>query len=216
VIAIGGIVAAVIGISDPIKPNASETIVRLKKRGWRVGILSGDHPEIVQHVASQVGVDAGQAFGGLSPEDKLAVVRGESAHIAFPLSTRHETTVMIGDGANDAAALAAADVGIAVRGGVEVSLQAAPVFIASDDLASVDDLVGAACRTHWLIRAALAVSLSYNLIAVALAMLGKISPLIAAILMPISSVSVLAVTLAWPTYPRHPLSTIISPSESTE
>ncbi len=216
VIAVGGIVVAVIGISDPIKPNASKTIARLKSRGWRVGILSGDHSEIVQHVAARVGVDANQAFGGLSPEDKLAIVRGQSVDVADRTSIRHETTVMIGDGANDAAALAAADVGIAVRGGVEVSLQAAPVFIASDDLASVDDLVGASRRTQWLIRTALAVSLSYNLIAVALAMLGKISPLIAAILMPISSVSVLTVTLAWPTYPLHPLSTITPPSESNK
>jgi len=201
-IAVEGVVLAVIGISDPLKPNASETIRRLQKRGYRVGILSGDHPKIVSHVAGQVGIDPADVFGGLSPEDKLAAVRGDAKYAGqSSISKKPGTTVMIGDGANDAAALAAADVGIAVRGGAEVSLQAAPVFIASGELESVDDLVRGSKRTDWLIRTTMAVSLTYNVVAVALAMFGKISPLIAAILMPISSVSVLALTLAWPTYP---------------
>lgn len=197
-IARDGVIEAVIAISDPIKPQAAETIARLKSRGWRVGILSGDHPTIVHQVAQLVGVKPEDAFGGLSPEDKLAAIRGDAPFCQW---SDVMTTVMVGDGANDAAALAAADVGIAVRGGVEVSLQAAPVFIADDHLRSVDDLVDAARRTEWLIRTALAVSLLYNIFAVGLAMSGKISPLVAAILMPLSSVSVLAVTLLWPTYP---------------
>ncbi|MBB3205981.1 Cu2+-exporting ATPase [Rhodopirellula rubra] len=219
-ISLGGVIEAVIGISDPLKPEARQTIATLQEKGWRVGILSGDHPKIVQHVADQIGIDSGEAFGGLSPEDKLAAVRGDSRfsnpqastpenqpcpNETAPRSERPHTTVMIGDGANDAAALAAADVGIAVRGGAEVSLQAAPVFIASGDLASITDLISASKRTDWLIKTALAVSLAYNLIAVGLAMFGKISPLIAAVLMPISSVSVLALTLAWPTYPERSL-----------
>jgi Cu2+-exporting ATPase len=135
----------------------------------------------------------------MSPEKKLATVRRSSDR------ADGKTIVMIGDGANDAAALAAADVGVAVRGGAEVSLQAAPVFIADGDLRSIDQMIRSASRTDWLIRTAFAVSLSYNVIAVGLAMLGKISPLIAAVLMPISSVTVLALTLAWPTYPPAPV-----------
>ena len=99
-----------------------------------------------------------------------------------------------------AAALAAADVGIAVRGGAEISLQAAPVYVGSGKLASINELVHGAMSTQRLIRTTFAVSLGYNVIAVALAVTGSISPLIAAVLMPISSASVLAITLAWPTF----------------
>lgn len=194
-VAVGGVVEAVLAISDPLRPGVASTIDNLKRRGWKVGILSGDHPAIVGHVAAQIGIEPGLARGGMSPEEKLATVRRGRAN------RRSATTVMVGDGANDAAALAAADVGVAVRGGAEVSLQAAPVFIASGEIEQVDQMIRSAGRTDWLIRTAFAVSLTYNIVAVGLAMMGKISPLIAAVLMPISSVSVLALTLAWPTYP---------------
>ncbi|MGB7328009.1 MAG: heavy metal translocating P-type ATPase metal-binding domain-containing protein [Rubripirellula sp.] len=192
VIAVDGEAVCVMGVSDPLRPQAAETIAQLSRQGFKIGILSGDHPDIVQRIASRVGIDGSRVHGGLSPEDKLRIVRTrDDGHV-----------VMVGDGANDAAALAAADVGIAVRGGAEVSLQAAPVFIASGDLASIADLMTGARRTSWLISTAFAVSLGYNLVAVGLAMAGQISPLLAAILMPISSVSVLSLTLLWPTFPK--------------
>ena len=189
-ISVGNRVVTLLEISDPLKHDAPPTIGRLREIGWKVGILSGDQPETVQSVAQSVGIESGSGLGGLSPEAKLEIVRNGTA----------DTVVMVGDGANDAAALAAADVGIAVKGGAEVSLQAAPVFISSGQLTSIVDLILASRRTNRLIQAAFAVSISYNMLAVALAMAGWISPLIAAVLMPISSVSVLAMTLAWPTF----------------
>ncbi|TWU02449.1 heavy metal translocating P-type ATPase [Stieleria varia] len=187
-IAQDGVVTGVLSINDPIKSDAKHSIERLHRAGWKLGILSGDHPDVVHSVAKQLGIR--EARGGLSPEQKLARMTDDPG----------QTVVMIGDGANDAAALAAAGVGIAVRGGAEASMRAAPVFIATGQLESVADLVDASRRTTRLIHATFAVSLTYNLVAVVLALTGHISPLLAAILMPISSVSVLTLTLLWPTF----------------
>lgn len=194
-IAVGDKVVALLKASDPVRVDASKTIQRLHRLGWHVGILSGDHPDIVTSVARELSVDESLASGGMLPEDKLSVVnQSDSA------SDRAGPIIMVGDGANDAAALTAADVGIAVRGGAEVSLQAAPIFISTGRLDSILELLLASRRTSILIKTAFAVSLSYNLIAVALAMLGKISPLLAAVFMPLSSVSVLSLTLLWPVF----------------
>ncbi len=192
-IAVAGEVRAVLGISDVLKPESVQVVQWFRQRGWEVGILSGDHPQIVERVAQQLAIPAQQAYGALTPEEKLARVRNV---------VRGKRIVMIGDGANDAAALAAADVGIAVRGGAEVSLQAAPVFVASGKLSSIADLVAGSRRVSTLIITGFTVSLAYNLLAVSLAMAGKISPLLAAILMPLSSVSVITLVLTWPTFPR--------------
>ncbi len=193
-IAIDGHVAAVLGVSDPIRSGAQDAIAQMKGRGWKVGILSGDLDAIVHRVGEQLGVESTECFGGLSPEEKLNKIRDSRS--------AGDTVTMVGDGANDAAALAAADVGIAVRGGAEVSLQAAPVYIASGKLQSLVQLMRGASRTTQLIWLTFAVSLLYNVVAVGLAICGWISPLLAAILMPISSASVLAITLASKTFPE--------------
>ena len=193
-VAIDQTVVGIIAVSDRLRDDAVALVGELRKKHWNVGILSGDNPAVVDNIARQLGIENRLACGGLSPEEKLASVR-DSQSAGRPV-------VMVGDGANDAAALAAADVGVAVRGGAEVSLQAAPIYVASGKLASIVELVRGAASTQKLIYATFAVSLGYNLIAVMLAMTGNISPLIAAILMPISSVSVLAITLVWPTFGR--------------
>ncbi len=193
IVAVDGVVETLLGLSDPLRAEAREVIGLLQRRGWLLGILSGDHPQIVHRVAEQLGLPLERCFGGLSPEEKLAAIR-ESRQ---PSAGRKRSVVMVGDGANDAAALAAADVGIALRGGAEVSLQAAPVFIAAGDLKSLARLLSGASSTTRLVVLNFALSLGYNAVAVGLAMAGLISPFIAALLMPLSSVSVLGLTLAW-------------------
>ena len=141
-------------------------------------------------------------MGGASPERKLQVIRQAlSQHDA---RGRHLPVVMVGDGVNDAAALAAADVGIAAHGGAEASLAAADIYLHQPGLSAIIDLVSASQRTMRVIRRNLAASLFYNALAATLALTGVINPLIAAILMPVSSLSVMAISVRSRTFVARP------------
>ena len=181
VLATGGRPAAVAGLGDALRPDAASTLALLQARGWRVGILSGDHPDIVARVAAELGLDPAACRGGVLPEEKLAAVEE---------AVRHGTVVMVGDGVNDAAALSAATVGVSVHGGAEASLAAADVFLTKPGLAAVAHLVEGARRTVGVIRRNLVFSVCYNLLGAGLAAAGYINPLVAALLMPLSSVTV--------------------------
>ncbi len=184
-------IAAVAGLGDTLRDDAAQALASLRLRGWRIGILSGDHPSVVAAVAGKLGIDPQLVRGGLLPEQKLAIVQEE---------LKHGPVVMVGDGVNDAAALAAATVGIAVHGGAEASLSAADVYLGRPGLAPIVSVMSAARQTMTLIRRCLAASLCYNVIAVTLAVMGLINALIAAILMPLSSLTVLSLVLASRTF----------------
>tara|TARA_R110002095_G_scaffold78106_2_gene67107 strand:- start:46321 stop:48780 length:2460 start_codon:yes stop_codon:yes gene_type:complete len=172
----------VLGIGDDLRPDASATIQKLQSDGWTVGILSGDHPEIVTPIASRLNIDPELVHAAVRPEEKLKIIQD---------STSRGITVMVGDGVNDSAALAAASVGIAVHGGAEASLQAAAVYLNRPGLAPLKELIDGARMTNHVIYRNLLMSLVYNVIAAGLAIGGLINPLIAAVLMPISSLTVL-------------------------
>ncbi|MGI9472988.1 MAG: heavy metal translocating P-type ATPase [Rubripirellula sp.] len=178
---------AAFGVMDSIRPEAADVVKTLQSEGWRVEIISGDHHSSVQKVGRTLGLGKELSHGDLLPEDKLVAIQGAAAR---------GPVLMVGDGVNDAAALAAADVGIAVRGGASASLAAAPVVIGGRSLQGVLDLVDSASRTRRTIARNFAISISYNVLAVGLAMAGWITPLIAAALMPASSLTVLGLTLA--------------------
>jgi len=192
-IAVEGAPLELAALGDRPRGEAAEVLRQLQAAGWRIGVLSGDHQRTVDAIATGLGIAGAHALGDLTPEQKLAHIR-RSQEV-------EETVVMVGDGVNDAAALAAADVGVAVRGGAEASLAAAPVYLADGALGGLPRLIDAARRTQGLVRRNFAVSLAYNGIAVGLAMAGIINPLVAAILMPISSLTVLSLTLASRTFP---------------
>ena len=194
-VAIDGQLSAIGALGDQLRPGTRDAVTALRQRGWDVGILSGDHPIAVRRVAEHLGIDAPWAIGGMDPEQKLARIE-ESKRAG-------KTVLMVGDGVNDAAALAAADVGVAIRGGAAASLEAAPVYLQSGGLSAVVDLVDASRRTVRTIRRNFKLSLSYNVVAVLLAMTGLIHPLVAAILMPISSLTVLSSVLASRTFSTH-------------
>jgi Cu2+-exporting ATPase len=176
-------VVAVAAFGDPLRDDARDALDALRAGGWQVGILSGDHPRVVAAVGEQVGVPSEACLGARSPEAKLERVQADLE--AGPV-------VMVGDGVNDAAALAAASAGIGVHGGSEATLTAADVFFAKPGLVPLRRLVALSRATLRRVRVNLAISLTYNVVAAILAMAGVISPLLAAILMPISSGAVVA------------------------
>jgi Cu2+-exporting ATPase len=207
-IAAEGVVTAIAGVGDPIRPDAATAIAGLRAHGWDVRILSGDHPGVVAAVGRQLGLDPVACRGGASPEDKLRAVQGRSAPLltsdsarAMPLSARRPV-VMVGDGVNDAAALSAADVGIAVHGGAEASLAAADLYLSTPGLEPIVALTGAARRTLGAIRRCIAISLLYNAAAASLAVGGFINPIAAAVIMPASSFTVLAIVYRARTFTR--------------
>ena len=196
-IALDGQCAAVAGVGGRIRSDAKDTIRAFQRRGLRVEILSGDEPGTVLSVGRALGLAPKHCHGGLSPEDKVQAV--EHAKLVAPV-------FMVGDGVNDAAALAAATVGIAVQGGAEASLATADVYLGRPGVAALVELFTGATRTLSVIRRCLLVSLGYNVIAASLAVTGVVNALQAAILMPVASFTVLGMAL-W-------MQTFASPSEA--
>jgi Cu2+-exporting ATPase len=169
-VAVDGRVEAVAGLGDPVKADASVAIEALRRQGWRVGVLSGDHPEVVRAVAAEVGIDSAQCRGAVSPERKRELVERE-------LETG--PVVMVGDGVNDA-------------------------YLAGTGLGPLVGLFGGAGRTVKVIRRNLLVSLVYNVAGASLCMAGVINPLVAAVLMPLSSLTVITLSCTSRTFGGKP------------
>jgi Cu2+-exporting ATPase len=183
VVAVDGAVCGVFGLGDPLREDARGAIHALRALGYEPSILSGDHAGAVSAVARALDVSPDRAQGGVSPEGKVAAVIEEKQRGAV---------VMVGDGVNDAAALAAATVGVAVHGGAEAAFAVADVFVTRPGLTRLVELVEGSRRTMRVVKRNLVFSLLYNVVAVVLAMTGLINPLVAAILMPLSSLTVIA------------------------
>lgn len=169
---------------DCLREDSSDVMARLRDLGLSVGIISGDSADAVARVAANLGLSPQEWRAELSPEDK----REEAA--------RTPRTVMVGDGANDAGALAAAHVGIAVQGGMEVSLLSADIYVRSPGVGAVGPLVVIARETLKVIRRNFVFSLVYNALGIAGVVAGLVTPLFAAILMPISALTVFLSSLA--------------------
>jgi Cu2+-exporting ATPase len=180
-VAVDGVLVARAGFGDPLRADAATTLAALRARGWRLALLSGDHPDIVRAVGLRLGFAEADVEGGASPERKRQVVEA---------ATARGPVVMVGDGVNDAAAIACASVGIGMRGGAEACLAVADVYLARPDLSALAELIAGSERTLAVIRRNIGWSLLYNIAGAALAMSGRLDPLLAAILMPASSLTV--------------------------
>ena len=189
-----GAPAGIISLADSVRPESAAAIRALADRGISSWIVSGDRQEVVNAVANAVGVPLNQALGGILPSGKAGVVEKVRA--------THGSVGMVGDGINDAPALAAADVGIAVGGGTEVASEAAAATLSSGSPSAVPALVDLARATTRTIRQNLAWAFGYNLLLVPLAAglalpafgIG-LDPALAAAAMGLSSVSVVANSL---------------------
>jgi len=189
-----GAPAGIISLADSVRPESAAAIRALTDRGISSWIVSGDRQEVVNAVAQAVGIPLNQALGGILPSGKADVVERVRA--------THGSVGMVGDGINDAPALAAADVGIAVGGGTEVASEAAAATLSSGSPSAVPALVDLARATTRTIRQNLAWAFGYNLLLVPLAAglalpafgIG-LDPALAAAAMGLSSVSVVANSL---------------------
>lgn len=176
VVELDGRVVALAGLGDRLRPEAPAIAAELRARGYALALRSGDHPHLVEAAAAALGIH--DARGDLSPEAKAAELRGQPH------------AVMVGDGINDALALRTASVGVAVGGGAEAALAVADVYLREPGLEPLRALLVGARRTRAIVRRNLAFSLAYNVLFASLALAGLVTPLVAAVLMPASSLTV--------------------------
>jgi Cu2+-exporting ATPase len=193
-VSVDGVVVALAGLGDRVRDDALASLQQLRARGWRTVLLSGDAPEVVASVGRALGFAAQDAIGAASPEAKLAFIEQ---------CKRDGTVVMVGDGVNDAAAIAAAHVGIGVHGGAEACLATADIYLTRPGLSALVELTEGARRTMRVIRRNIAFSIGYNIIGAGLAVVGLLTPLIAAVLMPTSSITVVLGSWYSHTFTRH-------------
>lgn len=180
-VSVDGVLVAAAGLGDRVRDDAADALRLLRERGWRTVMLSGDAPDVVAAVGKSLNFAPHEAIGAATPEDKLAFIEQ---------CKRQGTVVMVGDGVNDAAAIAAASVGIGVHGGAEACLATADIYLTRPGLSALVELTEGARRSMRVIRRNIGFSLGYNLIGAGLAMAGLLTPLIAAVLMPTSSITV--------------------------
>ncbi len=170
-------------LSDEPKPDAADIVALLKSRGIRVAMLTGDRHEAAVAVAALIGIDRDDVHADVRPGGKQEVVAD--------LKTGGHRVAMVGDGVNDAPALAAADVGIAIGGGTDAAKEAGHVVLVGDRLSDVAAALNLSGATMKVIRQNLFFAFAYNAIAIPIAALGLLNPAIAAGAMALSDVSVL-------------------------
>jgi len=185
VVAWDGKARGVLGVSDVVKPTSATAIARFRELGLRPILLTGDNEVVARAVAEVVGID--EVTAGVLPAGKAEIIRRLQAEGAV--------VAMVGDGVNDAVALATADLGIAMGTGTDVAIEASDLTLVRSDLLAAADAIRLARRTLATIKANLFWAFAYNVAAIPLAMLGLLNPLIAGAAMAFSSVFVVTNSL---------------------
>jgi len=191
-VALDGALCGVIGIADRIKPTSQEAVEKLRRMKIELVMVTGDNAQTARAVAAQAGIS--EVHAGVLPGAKADHIRR--------LQEEGRTVAMVGDGVNDAPALAQADVGIALGTGTDIAMEAADITLMNGDLATIELAVELSARTLSTIRQNLFWAFFYNVIAIPAAALGLLSPAIAAGAMALSSVSVVGNSLRLRRYAR--------------
>ncbi|HCK78791.1 MAG TPA: heavy metal translocating P-type ATPase, partial [Actinobacteria bacterium] len=180
-----GAVRGVLAVRDTVRPSSAQAIADLKALGLQPVLLSGDRDEVAREVAAQVGID--QVRSQVHPEDKVAAIS--------QMQSAGGVVAMVGDGVNDAAALATADLGVAMGTGSDAAIAASDITLVRSDLAAVVTAVALSRVTLRVIKQNLGWAFGYNIAMVPLAAFGMITPMLAGAAMALSSVSVVVNSL---------------------
>jgi Cu2+-exporting ATPase/Cu+-exporting ATPase len=178
-------------VDEILQHDTKKYMTKLLPMVERIGILSGDNDEHVKAMSNTLGLNSAYSSGELSASDKQHFV------------DQQETPMMVGDGANDMLALSGKAVGVVVQGGLELSMQSSDVWLAKPGISGVWQMLILARNTKRVLRRNVILSITYNVITISLAFFGILSPLTAAILMPLSSLAVLLNTMAGPYFPKE-------------
>ena len=181
----GDSVRALFAVADALRPTSKEAVRRLRERGIRVVMLTGDNAATAAAIAAEVGIDEFRA--GILPGDKAAAVS--------ELKVGGALVAMVGDGINDAPALAAADVSFAIGAGSDAAIEAADLTLIRSDLSGVGDAIALSAATLGKIRQNLFFAFIYNVLGIPLAAMGLLNPVVAGAAMALSSVSVVSNSL---------------------
>jgi Cu+-exporting ATPase len=182
---VDGALVGTLELEDTVKPTSGEAVAELRALGLTPVLLSGDVEAAAQRVAGEVGID--RVVAGVLPGDKADEIRR--------LQEAGEVVAMVGDGINDAPALAQADLGIALGTGTDVAIEASDLTLVSGDLRAAGDAIRLARRTLGTIKGNLFWAFAYNVAAIPLAVAGLLNPIVAAAAMAFSSIFVVTNSL---------------------
>ena len=179
--------AGIIDVRDTVKPTSAAAVAKLRELGLAPHLLTGDNEGAARTVAKAVGIANADVTAGVLPSGKVAVIRR--------LQEEGKTVAMVGDGVNDAAALAQADLGLAMGAGTDVAIEASDITLMNSDLRSAADAIRLSRRTLRIIKGNLFWAFAYNVLLIPVAALGLLNPLFAGIAMAFSSVFVVSNSL---------------------
>jgi Cu+-exporting ATPase len=187
VVEVDGRAAGVVTVRDTVKPTSAEAVAGLKELGLTPMLLTGDNEGAARAVAAEVGIDPAHVIAGVMPDEKVDHVE--------KLQAEGRNVAMVGDGVNDAAALAAAELGLAMGAGTDVAIEASDITLMNDDLRSAVDAIRLSRRTLGTIRGNLFWAFAYNVALIPVAAVGLLNPMLAGVAMAFSSVFVVSNSL---------------------